>query len=326
MKSGSGEYRKHRDAKEARERSKVVEPRAPNRQTAPSRDMAESLQVEQRCHQCGWTGFPVRPQRCPSCNGRDALSIENFEEFLRQRAAAYSAGAQPNDATQGVPGAIGVPADEAAAETPGSPTRTSTPCLKTIAQVKREAERDHPVAHPHACEEITITEEPINMIIDHDANQLLATTEQKRIKIAADTGAFAHCAAPGDLPDSVIVEQERLRNFVGAGGESLRHYGQARVKMQQKNGGHVTNTFQVLDVIRPLHSVSMITDNGFDMLYKRGCAYVVPEGAFDKILAVTKKVAEYPREGGLWVTEMVVKDPEADPAKPASFAGQGVGQ
>ena len=164
------------------------------------------------------------------------------------------------------------------------------------------------------------------MIIDHDANQLLATTEQKRIKIAADTGAFAHCAAPGDLPDSVIVEQERLRNFVGAGGESLRHYGQARVKMQQKNGGHVTNTFQVLDVIRPLHSVSMITDNGFDMLYKRGCAYVVPEGAFDKILAVTKKVAEYPREGGLWVTEMVVKDPEADPAKPASFAGQGVGQ
>ena len=83
MKSGSGEYRKYRDAKEARERSKVVEPRAPNRQTAPSRDTAESLRVEQRCHQCGWTGFPVRPQRCPSCNGTDALSIKNFEEFIR---------------------------------------------------------------------------------------------------------------------------------------------------------------------------------------------------------------------------------------------------
>ena len=183
------------------------------------------------------------------------------------------------------------------------------------------------MAHPHACEEITITEEPISVIIDNgDADQLLATTEQRKIKIAADTGAFAHCAAPGDLPDSVVVEQERLRNFVGAGGESLKHYGKAKVTMKQKSGGHVTNTFQVLDVIRPLHSVSMITDNDFDMLFKKGCAYVVPEGAFDKILAVTKKVAQYPREGGLWVTEMVVEEPEADPAAAASFAGQGAGQ
>ncbi len=183
------------------------------------------------------------------------------------------------------------------------------------------------MAHPHACEEITITEEPISVIIDNgDEDQLLATTEQKKIQVAADTGAFAHCAAPGDLPDSVVVEQERLRNFVGAGGESLKHYGKVKVKMQQKNGGHVTNTFQVLGVIRPLHSVSMITDSSFDMLFKKGCAYVVPEGAFDKVLAVTKKVAEYPRKGGLWVTEMVVKEPEADPAMPASFAGQGVGQ
>ncbi len=195
--------------------------------------------------------------------------------------------------------------------------------MKTIAQVKREAEQDF--GRRGACEEISINEE-VNVIIDNDANQLLATTEQKRIKIAADTGAFAHCAAPGDLPDSVVVEQERLRNFVGAGGEGLKHYGKAKVKMQQRNGGHVTNTFQVLDVIRPLHSVSMITDNDFDMLFKKGCAYVVPEGAFDKVLAVTKKVAEYPREGGLWVTEMVVKDPGADPAQLASFAGQGVGQ
>ncbi len=221
--------------------------------------------------------------------------------------------------TFGVPGAIGVPADEAAAETPGPSTRTS----KTIAQIKREAEQDF--GHGDAYEEIHINEE-LNMIIDAAADQLLATTEQKRIKIAADTGAFAHCAAPVDLPDSVVVEQERLRNFVGAGGEGLKHYGKAKVKMQQRNGGHVTNTFQVLDVIRPLHSVSMITDNDFDMLFKKGCAYVVPEGAFDKVLAVTPKVAEYPREGGLWVTEMVVKAPEADPAAAASFAGQGAGQ
>ena len=56
----------------------------------------------------------------------------------------------------------------------------------------------------------------------------------------------------------------------------------------------------------------MIADNGHDMLFTKECGFVVPAGAFNKILDKIKHIAEYPREGGLYVAEMIVKDPDQD--------------
>ena len=162
---------------------------------------------------------------------------------------------------------------------------------------------------------------------DHeDGDQIMAATEHTKIKVAADTGAVAHSAHPRDLPDSVRVMQERRRNFVGAGGEGLKHYGSAKVRMRHANGQHTSNTFQVMNVIRPLHSVSTITDNDHDFLFTKKCGFVVPAGVFDEILKKVKHIAEYPREGGLYVAEMTCMDPEAksEPSGgPATFAGRG---
>ena len=83
-------------------------------------------------------------------------------------------------------------------------------------------------------------------------------------------------------------------------------------------------TSQVLGVSRALHSVSMICDKKQDMLFTQDMGYVVPKGVFDEVLKRCRHIAEYPREGGLWVSEMMVKIPEPPGNdRPAPFAGQG---
>ena len=51
---------------------------------------------------------------------------------------------------------------------------------------------------------------------------------------------------------------------------------------------------------------------------------VMPAGIFDEVLKMCKKIATYPREGGLYVAEMIVKHPST--GNPAPFAGQRQGQ
>ena len=95
----------------------------------------------------------------------------------------------------------------------------------------------------------------IDEAFDEDG-EVLAATEQVKTFVTADA------AHPKDLPDSVEVEKnDRERNFIGAKGEATDHYGNAKVRLQQQDRKHLGNVFQVMDVCRPLHSVSKITDN-----------------------------------------------------------------
>ena len=200
------------------------------------------------------------------------------------------------------------------------------PKSKTIVQIRHE--------HRHelnGCERINVVPESIAVITEliDLQDEVFAATEHVKIKVAADSGVAAHCAHPRDLPDTVKVDQNNIRNFIAADGQPITHFGNAKVRLQQENGKHTGNTFQVMNVCRPLHSVSMITDNDYDMLFTKTGATVVPAGVFDKILAVVKHVATDPRQGGLYVAEAIVKDPDAldpDPRSPAPSAGQGAGQ
>ena len=158
---------------------------------------------------------------------------------------------------------------------------------------------------------------------------ILAAVEVKKIRVAADTGACAHCAGPGDLPDNVAVKVVETRNSVGPNGKPIDHFGEAAVRLEQPDGSHVSMNTQVMGVTRPLHSGSMICDgpgsgNKHNMLFTEDFGVVVPAGVFDEILKTCKRIATYPREGGFYVAEMIVKSPTT--GSPAPFAGQRQGQ
>ncbi len=117
---------------------------------------------------------------------------------------------------------------------------------------------------------------------------------------------------------------------MGAQGTGIDHYGKARVILETLTGQHIGNVFQVMNVCRPLHAVSEITDTGHDMLFTKRGAVVVPEGVFNAVLAACEIVAKYPRKGGLYVAKMTAKaaSQPLNAEKPAAapFAGQGVRQ
>ena len=150
----------------------------------------------------------------------------------------------------------------------------------------------------------------------------MAGDGQQKIFVTLDSGAVAHCANPRDLPGTIEVQTcDEARNFVNATGNSIDHWGSAKVRLQQANGNHITNTFQVMDVCRPFHSVSMIADQGYDTVFSKSGAVVIPAGLLDDLLATVKHVATYQRVGGLYVTEVTPKDPAK--ADPQPFAGPG---
>ena len=72
------------------------------------------------------------------------------------------------------------------------------------------------------------------------------------------------------------------------------------------------------DVCRPLHSVSVICDGhkGItkEMLYTGTEAVVVLAGALSMSLAGCKRLATYPRVGGLYVARVKVRNPNRDEA------------
>ena len=158
---------------------------------------------------------------------------------------------------------------------------------------------------------------------------VLAAVEVKKIRVAADTGACAHCTGPEDVPRGVNIEEVEQRNCVGPDGQAIDHFGEAAIRLGQPNGSHVPMRTQVVGVTRPLHSVSMICDGSgspkkHNMLFTEKAGYVVPAGVFDEVMkaaaAAGKIIAQYPRDGGLYVVKMIVEGPTA--ADPAPFAGQ----
>ena len=95
-----------------------------------------------------------------------------------------------------------------------------------------------------------------------------------------------------------------------------------------EDGKHIAQEVQVMEVTRPLHSISMVCDNDFDVVFTKTEGLVIPAGLLDEVLALVRKklVAKYKRKGGLYVAKMRVKDPKArepNPAKAPPLAGRG---
>jgi hypothetical protein len=76
-------------------------------------------------------------------------------------------------------------------------------------------------------------------------------------------------------------------------------------------------------VSRPLRSAGIIADTKKEVLFTRGEAVVVPEGALSKFLGAIRQIAKYPRKGGLYVARMKAKNPNPKPKPtPASTFGR----
>ncbi len=156
---------------------------------------------------------------------------------------------------------------------------------------------------------------------DDCEDALMDLEEEVEVHVASDSGSVAHCVGPKDIPGAVVVRPPpsgRVRNFVGAGGDGIKNHGEALVQLAQEGGTVVNSTVQVADVVRPLHSVSMICDADHEMLYTNTCGYVVPEGTLSRFLANINVIAKYPRRGGLYVAKMKVRRPRPKPAPTAA--------
>ena len=164
---------------------------------------------------------------------------------------------------------------------------------------------------------------------EDEEEEVLATEDEVVVKIASDSGAVDHITNPASVPGSVVVRKPaRMRNFVGAGGEGIKNYGEALVTLETSEGNFINSVSQVADVCRPLHSTSKTCDGGHEMLYTKTEGIVVPEGAFSQFLGLlasrgVKPLARYQREGGLYVATMKVRPLKTDPGKEPVFPRPG---
>ena len=155
-----------------------------------------------------------------------------------------------------------------------------------------------------------------------EQEEVLVASDEVEIYVAADSGAVDHATNPGSLPGSVeVTKSAKTRNFVAANGDPINNHGEAITNLEQESGAKVQNIFQVADVSRPLHSVSKICDAKHEMLFTADGATVVPAGALSRFLGSVRRVANYPRRGGLYVAKMKAKDPKI--ATTAGFARAG---
>ena len=143
-------------------------------------------------------------------------------------------------------------------------------------------------------------------------------------EVAADSGAVDHVAGPDDIPGGVKVMKTRVRHFVGPTGKPIEHHGEALVHLVNETGKTIGSTFQVANVVRPLHSVGKICDEKHEMLFTTTEATVVPACTLSKFLASIKESAVYKRKGGLYVAKVKVKVPGTSTM--SSFTRPGVGR
>ncbi len=207
--------------------------------------------------------------------------------------------------------AIGVPADELRSETSNdgqpSPIRGKKKKRSRMLQRLMWADATHKEPNtPDKDLEIDLFE------FQESEDEILNTEEDKVIEVAIDSGCVAHCTDPDDIPCTVEIKPPPpgAKDFVGAGGDSIKRHGKAEVLLVQENGMEVSNVFQVADVTRPLHSVSQVADTDKEVLFTKGECVVVPEGALSKYLKGIKIFARYGRRGGLYTARMRVRDPK----------------
>ena len=158
---------------------------------------------------------------------------------------------------------------------------------------------------------------------DDDHGDICAAVERVRIRPAMDSGAVANVIHPKELPDDAVVKPNTTgKHFRGANNSVIENYGDAETILESQTG-EVGCGWKVADVSRPLHSVSQVCGPAGgaevakqDVMFNNDVCVVMPPGLLREILKRVDPIAQYDREGNLYVGDMVM----------SSFIRQGVGQ
>jgi len=143
---------------------------------------------------------------------------------------------------------------------------------------------------------------------DEDEELIAALT--RVVKCAMDSGACASVIHPDMLPAGVVPSGNPTGQvFHGANNSPIRRFGHAVTRM--KNGSmDVGCGWQVAEVSRPLNSVAEVCGpmeheiGHQDVLFNNKTCFVVPPGVVAAIMQHLTAVAEYPREGNLYLAEV----------------------
>ena len=164
----------------------------------------------------------------------------------------------------------------------------------------------------------------LHLIVEEDED-LLATAGAAEVHIrpAMDSGAVANVIHPVDLPAGAAPSgNPQGKHFVGANNSEIKRYGHVDTVLKGATlPKDVTCRWQVADVTRPLNSVSQVCGppegSGLqDVLFNNRKCVVVPPGIVDEILKRVAPVAQYDRQGGLYLADLTV----------SGFARQGAGR
>ncbi len=142
-------------------------------------------------------------------------------------------------------------------------------------------------------------------------NSILSTAEKVKVKVAMDSGAVANVIHPKNLPTDAVPEPNTTgKHFNGAGGDFIERFGTCMTELEGEHGS-IGCDWDLADVSRALHSVSKVAGpyegpGKQDIVFNNKRCVVVPPGVLDAIMKHVKAVAEYKREGNLYVAEMTM--------------------
>ena len=140
---------------------------------------------------------------------------------------------------------------------------------------------------------------------------LASTSESTKIRVAMDSAAVNNVIHPEELPQSVEYTPNTTgKHFVGANNAHIENFGACTTLLTSKHGD-VGCDWCLADVTRPLHSVAKVTGpkdgpGKQDVLFDNERCVVVAPGTVKKIMQHLKPVAEYEREGNLYLADMTL--------------------
>ena len=153
----------------------------------------------------------------------------------------------------------------------------------------------------------------LNMLLEESAGDQLCSVTQVRVRPAMDSGSCDHVIDPDDLPqDCVVVPNTTGHHFRGANNSVIENFGDVETILESELGA-ISCNWKGAAVSRPLHSVSKVCgpagglkNSKQDVLFNNDICVVVPPGIVAEILKRVTPVAQYAREGNLYVGDMVL--------------------
>ena len=147
--------------------------------------------------------------------------------------------------------------------------------------------------------------------LDDDEDMIASAVAKVLIRPAMDSGAVDNVIHPKELPDDAEPQPNVTgKHFRGANNTVIEKFGSCDTILESSHG-LVGCGWQLADVSRPLHSVSKVTGPAGgpgkqDVLFNNERCVVVAPGIVEEIMKRTTPIAEYKREGNLYIGEMTM--------------------